>query len=78
MEIGSKEKAAMEPHFGEVDLENVSTKKLPYGKEAANFNKVFTQQPLIISTFYGKRSYNRIRPTIHQNQTWLDVRIVQY
>ena len=51
---GIKEKAAMERHFGEVDLdliENVLTEKLTYNKEAANFKKVFTQQPLIISTF---------------------------
>ena len=54
LENGGKEKAAIERHFREVDLdliENVLTEKLTYGKKAANFKKVFTQQPLIISTF---------------------------
>ena len=53
LEIGGKEKADIERHFGEVDLDlikNVLTEKLTYGKEAANFKKVFTHQPLIIST----------------------------
>ena len=54
MEFGGKQKAAMERYFSEIDLdliENMLIEKLAYGKDAANFKKVFTQKPLLISTF---------------------------
>ena len=53
-EIVGKEKATIKRHFSEVDvatLENMLTEKVIHGKPAADFKKLFTQQPLIISTF---------------------------
>lgn len=53
-EIVGNEKVTVKCHFSEADidiLENMLTEKVIHGKPAADFKKLFTQQPLIISTF---------------------------
>ena len=48
LKSSGKEKAVIERHFSEVDLEvveNMSIEKSAYDKDAADFREVFTQQP---------------------------------
>ena len=70
-EIVGNEKATIKRYFSEVDvatLENMLTEKVIHGKSVADFKKLFTQQPLIISNFHRKYTYNRICRTTYQRQ----------